>query len=117
MKHSVVKAHEQVIGVEVKNLADEHLGKIKEIMIDKISGQVAYVVLDSGSFLGLGGKYFAFPWDAFHYDALENCFRVDINEERLRNAPGFDKHNWPDRADRAWVKSVYNYYGRKAYWE
>lgn len=115
--HNVVKAHEEVIGVEVKNNADEHLGKIKEIMLDKISGQTAYVVLDSGSFLGLGGKYFALPWSCFSYDAIESCFRVDIDKERLKNAPGFDKDHWPDMADRDWGKRVFSYYGTKTYWE
>lgn len=115
--HNVVKASDEVIGVEVKNHAGEHLGKIKEVMLDKITGQVAYVVLDSGSFLGLGGKYFAIPWNSFHYDKQDGCFHVDIDQERLKNAPGFDKDNWPDMADRAWGKTVYNYYGSKAYWE
>jgi sporulation protein YlmC with PRC-barrel domain len=113
----MVKASDEVIGREVKNHADEHLGKVKEIVLDKLSGQVAYVVLDSGSFLGLGGKYFALPWNAIHFDNVDSCFRVNIDKERLKNAPGFDKDNWPDMADRAWGKLVYSYYGTKAYWE
>lgn len=114
---NVVKANSEVIGVKVKNHADEHLGEIKEIMIDKVGGHVAYAVLESGTFLGMGGKLFALPWKALHYDENDKCFKVDINKERLNNAPGFDKNNWPDMADRAFGKEVYSYYNTKPYWE
>lgn len=116
-KSNVVKANDEVIGVTVKNKVDENLGKVKEIMLDKISGRVAYVVLDSGSFLGMGGKFFALPWNALHYDPNDECFRVDIDKERLSNAPGFDKDNWPDMADRTFGQNVADYYQTKPYWE
>lgn len=120
MKHtpsSVVGADCDVIGKEIRNNAYEHLGKIKEVMLDKISGRVAYVVLDSGSFLGIGGKYFALPWNSLRYDDDKNCFIVDINKERLSNAPGFDKDHWPDMSDKNFGKTVSTYYGTKPYWE
>ncbi len=113
---NVVKAHDQVIGVNVKNNSNEHLGKVKEIMLDKLSGQVAYVVLDCGGFLGLGGKLYALPWHALHYDDDQDCFKVDVNKERLSNAPGFDKDNWPDMSDKTWGENLANYYGTKPYW-
>ncbi len=59
---NVVKAHNEVIGVDVKNAANEDLGEIQEVMLDKLTGRVAYVVLESGTFLGMGGKLFALPW-------------------------------------------------------
>lgn len=114
---NVVKANEEVVGVEVKNTADENLGKIEEVMLDKISGQVAYLVLDSGSFLGLGGKLIALPWNAVHYDKDKECFILDMDKERIKEAPGFDKDHWPDMADRTWGASVSQYYGAKSYWE
>lgn len=116
-KCSLVRANKDVCGKDVKNNADEDLGNIKDIMLDKVSGRVAYVVLESGSFLGLGGKYFAVPWNMFHYDEGEECFRANINAERLKNAPGFDKDNWPDMTNRSWGQSIHTYYGSKPYWE
>jgi len=113
---NVVKACDQVCGKKVKNKSDQNLGKIKEIMLDKVNGHVVYVVLDTG-ILGIGGKYFALPWSIFHYDDEDDSFCVDISEERLKQAPGFDKDNWPDMADRTWGKTVHEYYGSKPYWE
>jgi hypothetical protein len=115
--HEVVRASQDVKGKTVKNLSDETLGKLIEVMIDKISGKVAYVVLESGSFLGMGGKLFALPWNSIDYDPNNECFILDVDKERLKNAPGFDKDNWPNMADKQWGASVSDYYGTKNYWE
>ncbi len=114
---TVVKAKDEVIGVTVKNNADEDLGKIYEVMLDKVTGQVAYVVLESGSFLGIGGKLFALPWHAIHFDLEKDCFILDVDKDKLQNAPGFDKDNWPDMADKTWGQSISDYYGSKSYWD
>lgn len=113
----MVKAKEEVIGRTVKNIQDDNLGEIKELVLDKISGVVAYAVLESGSFLGLGGKLFAIPWNSLEYDRSNECFRLNIDKERIKNAPGFDKDHWPDMSNKTWGKSVFEYYGTKAYWE
>jgi len=105
-----VKAKEEVIGKDIKNKAKDNLGSIYDIVLDKISGKTLYVVLESGSFLGMGGKLFAIPWNAFHFNRAENCFILDVDKERLSNAPGFDKNNSPDMADQSWSKEVADYY-------
>ncbi len=51
-----------IIGDRVENLDGENLGKIDNLMININSGSIEYVVLESGSFLGLGGKLFAIPF-------------------------------------------------------
>jgi sporulation protein YlmC with PRC-barrel domain len=100
-----------LIGNDVYNRADEDLGDIKEIMLDVASGKVSYAVLSFGSFLGLGEKLFAVPWDALTLDTANKRFILDIDKARLENAPGFDKDDWPDMADETWAKSVHSYYG------
>ena len=86
------------------------LGHVSKIMIDKISGQVAYAVLKYGSVVGLGGKLFAIPWDVLKYDTRYDAYVVDIPEERLRSAPSFDANNPPDMADTRWGKQIHDYY-------
>ncbi|NMG36789.1 PRC-barrel domain containing protein [Azoarcus sp. TTM-91] len=104
-------------GDAVVNADGEDLGKIKEIMIDVPSGQVAYAVLSSGGFLGLGDRLYAIPWTALALDVGRKCFVLDVDAERLKNAPGFDKDHWPSMADSTWAKEVHAYYGRRAYWQ
>jgi sporulation protein YlmC with PRC-barrel domain len=113
---SVVKS-KNVVNKCVKNLSKENLGEINEMILDKKTGQVAYLVLESGAFLGLGGKLFALPWNSVNYNADDDCFILNIDNEKLKNAPGFDKDHWPDMADRTFGMSISKYYGIQPYWE
>lgn len=100
-----------LIGNDVYNHAEEDLGDIKEIMLDVATGKVAYAVLSFGAFLGMGAKLFAVPWSALTLDTINKRFTLDISKERLENAPGFDKDDWPDMADETWARSIHSYYG------
>ncbi|MES2153434.1 MAG: PRC-barrel domain-containing protein [Pseudomonadota bacterium] len=100
-----------LIGDDVVNSKDEKLGDIKEIMLDMRSGQIAYAVLAFGGFLGMGEKLFAVPWKALHLDTVNKCFVLDVDKDRLKNAPGFDSDHWPDMSDATWVNEVHTFYG------
>jgi sporulation protein YlmC with PRC-barrel domain len=102
-----------LIGNNVYNRDSEDLGSIKEIMLDMRSGKVSYAVLSFGGFLGLGEKLFAVPWGALKLDTAHKRFMLDVDKDRLANAPGFDKDAWPDMADPAWARSIHAYYGSK----
>lgn len=102
-----------LIGNDVYNHKDEDLGDIKEIMLDMSSGQVAYAVLSFGSFLGMGEKLFAVPWSALTLDTINKRFILNVEKDRLKSAPGFDKDDWPDMADRSWTQDIHAYYGTR----
>jgi sporulation protein YlmC with PRC-barrel domain len=104
-------------GETVVNAQGEALGEIEEIMLDVRSGRIAYAVLSAGGFLGIGEKFFAVPWRAFTMDTDLKAFILDVDKERLLNAPGFDKDHWPAMADHTWAGQVHSYYGVRAYWE
>ena len=104
-----------LIGNDVYNLDEEDIGDIKEIMLDVATGNIAYAVLSFGSFLGMGEKLFAVPWSALKLDADNKRFILNIEKTRLQNAPGFDKSNWPNLADRTWANDIHSYYGIKPY--
>lgn len=106
-----------LMGDKVRNRDGDKLGHLEEIVLDLDGGRVSYAVLASGGFLGLGDKFFAVPWDLISVDSESHEVVVDIAKEALENAPGFDKDNWPDINDRAWLGDVYRYYGREPYWE
>ena len=104
------------IGADVENPQGQNLGDIKDIVIDRTSGRIAYAVVSFGGFLGMGEKLFAVPWGAFSQKADKDTFVLDVDKERLKNAPGFDAHNWPQMASREWVTSLYSYYNVPPYW-
>lgn len=100
-----------LIGNDVVNMRDEDLGDIKEIMIEMATGKVSYAVLSFGSFMGVGEKLFAVPWAALTLDTQNKRFVLDVEKERLKSAPGFDKSDWPDMADQSWARGIHSYYG------
>lgn len=100
-----------IIGDTVRNLQGEDLGDIEELMINLHDGCIAYAVLSFGGIAGIGDKLFAIPWKALQLRPEEHAFVLDIRKEKLENAPGFDKDNWPNMADIDWANRVNNFYG------
>ncbi|MYM80906.1 PRC-barrel domain containing protein [Duganella sp. FT50W] len=100
-----------LIGEDVYNRQDEDLGDIKEIMLDIRTGQVAYAVLSFGGWMGMGDKLFAVPWQALQLDTINQRFLLDVSKDHLKNAPGFDKDNWPDMASTEFNTELHSFYG------
>jgi len=100
---------------DVYNPKGEELGSVKDFMLDTRSGRVSYAVLSYGGFLSIGEKLFAVPWDALKLDTINKRFVLDVDKQRLENAPGFDKDQWPNMADATWAKDIHSYYGTTPY--
>ncbi len=60
----------------------------------------------------MGDRLFAVPWKALKHDKANHRFMLDVDIERLKNAPGFDKHEWPNMADATWNSTVESFYTR-----
>jgi sporulation protein YlmC with PRC-barrel domain len=84
-----------LLGNDVYDKVGENLGDIKEFMIDMASGNVAYAVLSFGGLLGMGDELFAVPWAALALDTTNKRFTLNVLTEALKDAPGFNKNNWP----------------------
>ncbi len=106
-----VMGAQTLIGNDVYNHKGEDIGEIKEIMLDMQSGKISYAVLSFGGFLGLGEKLFAAPWTALTLDTTNKRFVLNVEKERLVEAPGFNKEQWPDVADQSWSKKIHTYSG------
>jgi PRC-barrel domain len=104
-----------LVGTAVYNLQGYNLGSIYSLMVDKITGQVAYAVMSFGGFLGIGESYHPLPWRMLKYDVRQNGYVVDIDRRRLEEAPSYNAANTPDWSDRAHGHRVDTYYGVPPY--
>jgi sporulation protein YlmC with PRC-barrel domain len=111
-----IMAADTLQGDKIVNRRGEDLGAVEDIMIDVQRGTVAYAVMSTGGFLGLGDRLFAIPWNALTLDTTRHCFVLDADKARLETAPGFDKDHWPSMADASWANQVHDYYGVRPYW-
>jgi sporulation protein YlmC with PRC-barrel domain len=108
-KSGVLKASE-LIGMNVQSTDGKSLGDIKDLVISPDDGSIQYAVLEFGGFVGIGDKYFAVPWAALQLDQEHKKIALDVSKRDLKDAPGFDKNNWPDLSEQQEV-AIYEFYG------
>ena len=107
---------DRVEGTTVYGADGERIGTVKRLMIEKVSGRVAYAVIAFGGFSDLGTGDHTIPWGKLAYDTSLGGYRTDITEGELRQAPGFasgEEHDWSDR-DRE--EELHDYYRIPPYW-
>lgn len=82
----------QMNGATVYDTQNRNIGDIKDMILDR-DGRVAAVVLDVGSFLGVGGKYVAVPMNDLKVSFDDNNkprFSVARTKEQLKAASTYD---------------------------
>ena len=84
-----------LLGDRIYNSEGEHLGEIKDIMLNLTDGSIAYVVIEFGGIFGIGEKYFALPFSSLVLDPARKAFTLDRSKASLEKLPGFDKDHWP----------------------
>jgi PRC-barrel domain len=107
---------DRVEGTNVYDPRGNRIGSIKRLMVEKISGQVAYAVMSFGGFLGIGEDEHTIPWNKLNYDIGLGGYRTDITEQQLRGAPSFYRDRNYDWSDRARERELHDYWGAPYYW-
>lgn len=110
MATSDVISSDRVEGSKVYNAAGDKLGTIDDLMIDKLSGQVRYAVLEFGGFLGMGTERYPIPWRMLKYDISQDGYVVPLDKTQLETAPRYANDNVPD-FDPNYRANVDKFYG------
>jgi sporulation protein YlmC with PRC-barrel domain len=105
-----VISSERVEGTTVYNAAGDKLGTIDDLMIDKVSGQVRYAVMEFGGFLGMGTDRYPIPWPMLKYDLSQDGYVVPLDKAQLEGAPKYASDRVPDYDD-TYSGTVDKYYG------
>ena len=96
---SDVISSERVEGTDVYNTAGDKLGTIDDLMIDKVSGQVRYAVMEFGGFLGIGTERYPVPWHMLKYDVDQDGYVVPLDKAQLERAPRYVADDVPNYDD------------------
>jgi hypothetical protein len=106
---------DKVEGTAVYGADQQKIGSIERVVIDKVSGKVAYAVLGYGGFLGIGDDHYPTPWSSLTYDTNLGGYRTNITKDQLDKAPRYTNDN-----DWSWNREndqrVYDYYRASPYW-
>ncbi len=108
---------DKVEGTAVYGSDERKIGSVQRVMIDKISGKVAYAIVSFGGFLGMGEDYYPIPWATLKYDTRLEGYRVAITEDQLKGAPKFNRSTDWDWSDRSRDRRVYGYYKTPLWYE
>lgn len=114
--NSPVKAS-NILGLKVVNPKGEHLGEMKELVIDPTLGRVAYAVVSFVQSFVLGEKLFAIPFSSLRLNVTKNEYVLDVPKAKFEKASGFDADKWPSMADESWHRELSRFYNRPPYWE
>ena len=110
-----VQKASKLIGTSVKNLQDEKLGKVENILVDLSSGRIVAVIVSSGGFLGMGDELSAVPPTALRFNTERDTLQLDASKEMLSNAPHFKADQWPDFGQPSYAGGVYRAYKVEPY--
>jgi sporulation protein YlmC with PRC-barrel domain len=80
----------KMIGSAVYDLQNRDIGKVSDLVLNK-SGAVDVVVLDVGSFLGMGGKYVGIPINDIKTN--HNRLTLDRTKEQLQQMAAYQLEN------------------------
>ena len=110
-----VQKASKIIGTSVKNLQDEKLGQVENLMVDLSSGRIVAVIVSSGGFLGMGDELSAVPPTALRFNTERDALQLDASKEMLSSAPHFKANQWPDFSQPSYAAGVYRAYRVEPY--
>jgi len=80
-----------VLGREVRSPADEDMGRIVDVIVDR-SGTVRAAAIDFGGFLGVGSRKIVVDWNALHFASIANkgdSITLELTKEQVTAAPEY----------------------------
>jgi sporulation protein YlmC with PRC-barrel domain len=108
---------DDIRGAEVYGVNDEKLGKIDDVIFDHSTGDIRYVVVDTGGWLK--SKKFLVPAHRIEpYGHQEDKFYAELDKERIQMLPEYDERNlkseteWSDyenRYEESWKNGTVMY--------
>ena len=80
-----------VLGRDVHGPADEDMGHIVDVIVDR-TGTVRAAVIDFGGFLGVGSRKIVVDWNALHFGRVadkKDNITLELNKDQVAAAPEY----------------------------
>lgn len=114
--HTTAICARKVLGTDVLDPAGHKIGKIEDVVLDKLSNNIMFAIVSFGGFLGMAEKYHPMPWSTLDFDPEQGGYIVNVTREQLEAAP-FDSIDELIRGDAmAYRDRAYSYYKAEPYW-
>jgi sporulation protein YlmC with PRC-barrel domain len=111
------KTANQVVGTDIENMSGETIGEIDQMVIDADHGQIAYVLLAKGGFLGFGEEWLPVPFGALTWSQDKTNFTLNVPESELQKMQFLPKENLPTQVKVSDLKTLYERFQITPYWQ
>ena len=112
---SAIRA-KKVIGTSVKDPSGATIGKVEDIVLDKLSNNIMFAIVGFGGFLGVGEKFHPLPWSVLDYDTDLDGYVVALTRDQLEAAPAYSMEELTQGDGTQFRQQVYDYYNAPRYW-
>lgn len=91
--------YEELKGSEIHNLQGETIASVRDLIVDRGTGEIKHVVVRSGSTLGMGGTHVAIPFPQFNWDSSERRLTLNYTEDQIQSMREFNRDDWDNVLD------------------
>ena len=103
-----------LIGAEVRNLKDEDLGDVEDVIINPSDGTASHLLVSTGGFLGIGEDFVAVPIDRIGVTEARDFVVLNISEDDFEKAPKVAPKQLRNAGDDPWRKEADQYFDSHA---
>jgi sporulation protein YlmC with PRC-barrel domain len=102
-----------VLGAKIKDSRGQDVGEIKDFVLDRNTGCLAYVVVSTGKggVLSTSTKTVAAPWSVFSSSSDPRVYTTRVERERIYSAPVWESTRIDEYSRTDYLNNVYGYYG------
>lgn len=115
--HTTAIRASRAIGTTVYNTQGEKIGKVEDVVLDKLDNSIMFAVVGFGGFLGMGEKYHPVPWSTLDYSKDKDGYVVPFTKSQLEAAPADEISELTRDDGHATRDSTYKYYKVEPYWQ
>src|SRR5205823_10537682 len=104
----------KIVGMKVKDSSGQEVGVVKDVVLDRNTGCMAYTVLSTGGTgtrVTGGAKTVAVPWSVYTTTSDPSVMTVRVERDRVYNGPAFDYARIDEYSTSGYINNVYSYYG------
>ena len=111
-----VVATDRIDGSAVYSRTGNSLGTVECLMIDKVSGKIAYAVIAIAAVGGECSRRQALPWSVLTYDSLMGGYFVNLDRKILENGPSLGPDEIANWNSETWNRQLHEYYSVPHFW-
>ncbi len=107
----------QMVGAEVRTPSGHEVGEIEHVMIDTAHGEVAYIILGRGGFLGIDENWVPLPVQSLSWAPGSGGYVVNASEKAIEGLPALKHSELPTSVSAAQLGGLYQRFAVAPYWQ